>query len=120
MLVEKKDVRQVPGEGTRRWFSDDYFDLIVWYEQDRVVGFQLCYDKAGRERALTWHRPRRYLHTRVDDGETPFAFKMSPVLAQDGEFEAERVAEKFRLASGAVEPGIARLVLDALAAYPAE
>jgi hypothetical protein len=120
MLVENRDVRQVPGEGTRRWFSDDYFDLILWYERGLIIGFQLCYDKEARERALTWHRPGRYLHTRVDDGEAPLTFKMSPVLAQDGEFDTELVAEKFRLAGACLEPEVARLVLDALRAYPRE
>ena len=120
MLVEKKDVRQIPGEGVRRWFTDNYFDLIVWYEEGQVIGFQLCYDKGGHERALTWHRPHRYLHTRVDDGEVPFAYKMSPVLVQDGVFDHERIAEKFRRASTRFESRIAGLVLDALRVYPAE
>jgi hypothetical protein len=119
VLVEKKDVRQIPGEGERRWFTDDYFDLIVWYEEAQVIGFQLCYDKGGRERALTWHRPHRYLHTRVDNGEIPMAYKMSPVLVQDGAFDHERVAEKFRRASAGIEPRLAALVLESLRVYPA-
>jgi len=32
MLVEHAHVRQIHGEGYRRWFADDYFDLIVWYD----------------------------------------------------------------------------------------
>lgn len=56
-MVERSDVRQVPGEGSRRWFSDAAFDPVVWYEDDAkgggdgIVGFQFCYDKLGRERA---------------------------------------------------------------------
>ena len=120
MLVEKKDVRQIPGEGERRWFTDNYFDLIVWYEETQVIGFQLCYDKGGLERALTWHRPHRFLHTRIDDGESPFAFKMSPVLVQDGVFDPGRVSEKFRRASAGIDPRVAALVLERLSVYPAE
>ena len=46
MLSEIKNARQVPGEGKRRWFRDDDFDLIIWYDDsDTVFGFQLCYDK---------------------------------------------------------------------------
>jgi hypothetical protein len=120
MLVEKKDVRQIPGEGERRWFADNYFDLIVWYEEGQVIGFQLCYDKGGLERALTWHRPHRYLHNRIDAGEAPFAYKMSPVLVQDGVFDRERIAEKFRRASARMEPRIAAMVLDVLRVYPSQ
>jgi len=55
MLTEIRNARQVEGEGFRRWFTDDYFDLIVWYgDQNAMIGFQLCYDKQGKERALTW------------------------------------------------------------------
>jgi len=32
MLEESEYVRQVKGEPKRRWFSDDYFDLIVWVD----------------------------------------------------------------------------------------
>ena len=35
MLVEYRNVRQIRGEGHRRWFSDEYFDLIVWYDGKR-------------------------------------------------------------------------------------
>ncbi len=46
MLRELKQVRQHKGEPRRRWFNDDYFDLIVWFsEKDSISGFQLCCDK---------------------------------------------------------------------------
>ena len=74
MIHEVKRTRQVPGEGFRRWFTDSDFDLIVWYEgQDEdgpIAGFQLCYDKQGAERALTWRRATGFSHEKVDDGET--------------------------------------------------
>ena len=55
MLAEIRNARQIAGEDFRRWFTDEEFDLIVWYGDDRsLVGFQLCYDKQDRERALTW------------------------------------------------------------------
>ena len=54
MLNEIANLRQISEEGHRRWFTDSYFDLIVWYERDgaTLAGFQLCYDKEGEERAL--------------------------------------------------------------------
>lgn len=120
MLTEIMDVRQIPNEGFRRWFSDAYFDLIVWYAAGKIAGFQLCYDKGHRERALTWHPPRRYLHTRVDDGDRTEGYKMTPILVRDGVFEHEQVAERFRAAGANIDPEIARLVHAALLAYPVE
>ena len=43
-----------PGKSSRKWFSDDYFDLIVWIDLNGAVsGFQLRYDKYKKERTLT-------------------------------------------------------------------
>ena len=58
MLTEFQDVKQYPGEHFRRWFQDDYFDVIIWLEADRkdVFGFQLCYDVEGDEHCLTWKK----------------------------------------------------------------
>ena len=48
MLKEYTHVRQIQGESKRRWFSDRYFDLIVWFgEQDEIVGFQLNVSSDG-------------------------------------------------------------------------
>ena len=43
MLIEFRDVRQVEGEGPRRWFFDDYFDLIVWYLEAGGIDGWLLY-----------------------------------------------------------------------------
>src|SRR4051812_48047840 len=64
-------IQTVPGDRDRRWISDDYFDLVLWYEADReqVYGFQLCYGKPIDERALTWTRERGFTHQAIDTGE---------------------------------------------------
>ena len=55
MLTEFKGVRQREEEGIRRWFFNNYFDLIIWYDNsNQIEGFQLCYDKENNEKALTW------------------------------------------------------------------
>ncbi|MFA7567003.1 MAG: hypothetical protein WCY01_08260 [Alkalispirochaeta sp.] len=63
-LVENKNVRQRPEEGFRRWFVNEYFDVIIWYESaaGELVGFQLCYDRSVNERAFTWRRGKRGSH----------------------------------------------------------
>ena len=57
MLQELKNVRQVNGEGPRRWFVDDEIELILWYDFDKKLeGFQICYDKLAGTRTITWKR----------------------------------------------------------------
>jgi hypothetical protein len=119
MLSEIRNPRQVPGEGFRRWFTDEYFDLIVWYDAARrLIGFQLCYDKDDHERALTWTAVSGFQHNRIDDGEIPGHSKMTPIIVADGSFNARPVAERFREASAAIEPGIAAFVSETLETYP--
>ncbi len=120
MLSEIRNPRQVPGEGTRRWFTDEYFDLIVWYDDGgRLFGFQLCYDKDDHERALTWTAASGFHHNRIDDGEVPGHSKMTPIIGADGSFNARPVAERFREASARIEPEIASFVSETLDTYPA-
>jgi hypothetical protein len=120
MLHEVEKVRQIPGEGPRRWFSDQYFDLIVWYEKNgSVLGFQLCYDKFEKERALTWRRGRGFSHEKVDDGEgSPGEPKSTPILLPDGLFDAGVIIARFRKESAEIDPEISRLVVKTLETYP--
>jgi hypothetical protein len=120
MLAEIPNARQVPGEGFRRWFTDEYFDLIVWYDDGgALVGFQLCYDKKQKERALTWTVDHGFQHNRIDAGEVPGHAKMTPVIIADGDFGHVEIARRFAAASGSVEPDLARFVADTLRGYPA-
>jgi hypothetical protein len=120
MLSEIRNARQVEGEGFRRWFTDDYFDLIVWYGDDRaLIGFQLCYDKQVRERALTWTREHGFQHNRIDSGEVPGHSKMTPIIIADGTFNTGPVVERFRQASGDIDPQIASFVIDTARGYSA-
>lgn len=54
MLVEIENVRQVPEEGVRRWFMDKDMDLILWYDKEILMGFQISYDKRSVQRTVTW------------------------------------------------------------------
>jgi hypothetical protein len=120
MLSEIADPRQVPGEGRRRWFTDSYFDLIVWYEREgaAITGFQLCYDKEREERALTWRRSKGFDHKRIDDGDVTGRMKMTPVLIPDGAFDYSAIAEQFRRESETIDPEIRDFVHDKVMRYP--
>lgn len=119
MLKEMKDIRQIPGEPPRRWFSDDYFDLIVWFGTDGSVwGFQLCYDREAAPRALTWTKTDGYAHSGIEDGEGPGGVhKASPILVRDGLFDAGSVGAKLAAAAGGLPPEILAFVLQKTAAF---
>mgnify|MGYP006961791758 CR=1 FL=1 len=119
MLREIHDVRQVRGDPRRRWFSDEEFDLIVWLDpEDRIIGFQLCYDKPTEQKALTWLKDDGYHHSRIDDGDNPGKMKASPVLEADGRFDREGVGPRFRENRGDVPENIAAFVCDRIRQYP--
>lgn len=114
MLSEFPGVAQREGEGRRRWFSDEKMDLIVWYSPaGSVTGFQLCYDRDGDERALTWRDGPSgggLVHARVDSGEDDPARNRSPVLADAGPAPLGAVREEFLRRAGELEPEVVALV----------
>ncbi len=120
MLKEYTHVRQIQGESKRRWFSDEYFDLIVWFdEDDKIVGFQLCYDINRTHRALTWQQHTGFTHHKIDDGENrPGKVKASPVLVPDGLFDSLTIARRFRGASQHIDTNVADFVYSILQTYP--
>ena len=119
MLTEVRNTRQVANEGRRRWFTDSYFDLIVWYVrgETEIAGFQLCYDKQRDERAVTWHRGEGFDHKRIDDGEVAGRMKMTPVLVPDGTFDCAAVAERFSRESRKIDPEVREFVHERLTGY---
>jgi hypothetical protein len=116
MLQEYTKVAQSRGvSGRRRWFSDDDMDLIVWYmEAGAIHGFQLCYDRQGRERAFTWDEKHGPSHARVDAGEQTPLRNDTPILLPGGVPEIGRVIELFKENARDVEPDIVALVTQKL------
>jgi len=119
-LIEIPGARQVPGEPRRRWFASDSLDLIVWLDDSGApAGFQLCYDKPRSERALTWKPGIGFLHNAVDDGEGGgFHYKRTPVLVEDGYFDANRVSELFARVSARLPREVADFVSVKLRQHP--
>lgn len=113
MMIEIPDVRQIRGEGQRRWFCDEYFDLIVWYNDGNISGFQLCYDRCGHPRALTWTRGEGTGHDGIDDGDnaTP-SYKATPILVENGAFDGSEIAGRFAVTSSTLPPEIRSMVTE--------
>ncbi len=119
-LIEDPSARRVPGEPRRRWFRSDDLDLIVWCDESGApTAFQLCYDKPRSEHALTWNPDAGFLHTAVDDGEdVGVKYKATPILVTDGDFDANRVCDRFAEASADLPREIAEFVSTKLRQHP--
>ena len=117
MLKESSSTMH-PAKSTRRWFSDDYLDLIVWTDQYGVTsGFQLCYDKDTKERALTWTKKNGYIHERVDDGESNPSKNLTPILIQDGICPTQEVIELFLINGTEIDYHLRSFIIDKLREY---
>ena len=104
----------------RRWFSDDDFDLIVWFDDAAaIVAIQLCYDKSRTERAVTWSLERGHEHFRVDAGEASPLRNETPLFVADGPFRKDRIVEMFLRAAEALDPAIRSFVVARLLEFPA-
>jgi hypothetical protein len=121
MIREIKDVRQNRGEDRRRWFTDQYWDLYIWSDdRNRITGFQLCYDKTGREHAFNWFNGKGYSHTKVNfDREVSFRgeSKMSSVLIRDGIFDKQAILAKFKTDSINLDQDVVRFVCAMITKY---
>lgn len=118
-MLKEYPAKRPKGDPQRRWFADEFFDLIAWLNPDgSIKGFQLCYDKGPAERALTWTREAGYAHNRIDDGEGNPAKNQTPVLVPDGAFASRKILQRFMDACGQIDARISRFVIRKLREYP--
>lgn len=118
LLKEMQSVKQeVPGELTR-WFASNYFDLFVWSGRNgEITGFQLCYDKPNKERAVTWIAESGFSHRQVDPGGQDPRKNRSPILLPDGLVPFQTLAVRFTQSSEAMDQKVARFVMSKLNEY---
>jgi len=122
MLSENKTVRQRYGDGYRRWFLDDYFDLIIWYDDSKrnLIGFQLCYEKLQNERAVTYKiendriiRSHRYITSSLAVPPKKDA-QMTAILKGDADRLNPEVIEKFLKEFGKLEEDLKLFIVKEL------
>jgi len=117
-MCDKVPKKPVHGDYERRWLSDDYFDLIIWYKsRDTVHGFQLCYGKPYWERALTWLSDRGFSHMEVDSGEESAYANETPILVPDGSFPADVVLREFARRGSALPVELQKLVTEKISEF---
>ena len=118
MLTELKGISQKKEKYHRRWFEDGYFELIVWEDDSGGVrGFQLCYERYGNERILTWKDDTGFDHEKIDDSRAMGSMPATAILVPDGLFPADRIIERFRKSAATIEKGIAEFVLGKLVEF---
>ncbi|MDF3035407.1 MAG: hypothetical protein K0S28_681 [Paucimonas sp.] len=116
MLKEIKNIAQSAGSPARRWFAAKDADLIVWLDENgRPTGFQFCYEKAGREKALTWKNGRAS-HCRVDDGEATggMRYKATPIMGDDEPLPPTTIDRLAAMLCAALPSDVRSYVTDAL------
>ena len=118
MLKEIINVRQIEGEHKRRWFQDDFFDLIVWFTEDEEIsGFQLCYNIPSSEKALTWTNLSGFTHLGVDTGDYSPVRNDTPILVPDGFFDKVGIDRRFLKDSAEIDPKISTFVHQKIEEY---
>jgi hypothetical protein len=117
-MREIGSVRQDSERGYRRWFQDDYFDVFVWQDAGgRPIAFQLCYDRANAEGAISWSETHGFAHARVDGGAKQAKYGMSPILRSDGVAPYFRIYNRFLVAAADWDPTLRAFVLEQLREY---
>jgi hypothetical protein len=117
-MLQEIDVAQNTAEPRRRWFANDYFDLIVWLDEDlSVVAFQLCYDKSSDEHAVTWQRDTGYSHRRVAAAPEKPGRKTSTMFVAGGALRVGSLKDRFEAASRDIEADVRSFVLEKLQAW---
>jgi hypothetical protein len=118
MLREIQGVRQDRPGLRRRWYQDEFFDLYTWHAADgSLVGFQVCYDLTGRERAITWHRQHGFSHNKVDGGGIDGRMSGTPLLTGDGRFPHRLVRQRFIKHAATLDAGTRKAILDKMREY---
>lgn len=100
-LIEFDNVSQNEKDSIRRWFLDDFYDLIVWYDlNNNITGFQLCYGDKSDQKAITFSEgsySHRQIQTEVRGFNTPILSdsigKIDPDLYKDFLTHADKLED---------------------------
>lgn len=119
-LHEHKNVRQRPEEGFRRWFVNEYFDLIFWYTREGgdLKGFQICYSKNHHEKAFTWEQQSASTHFVSDSGVGNRSFPFATgVLHGDAGVIPHKVVAKLQKYQGELPAELMELLISQIDVY---
>ncbi|OVE76387.1 hypothetical protein BVX97_01230 [bacterium E08(2017)] len=108
---EVKHARQIEGEPTRRFFTNGQYDLLLWLEGKRLIGYQLVLPSGHEQTAVTWRDGSGFSIYTVDNGEgRPARPKMTPVLTVRTTVDADSVLKLFKSVADYLPHGYANLI----------
>ncbi len=120
-MLKETPVAQKEKGLLRRWFEDEYFQLIVWYknETNAIIGFQLLYDIYNNEHSFTWTETTGFAHNKIDDERKINKYPQSPILVEDGVFNHKAILLRFQSSCHEIDKNITQLVLFKINEYGA-
>ncbi len=118
-IHEIKNARKFDNSKPIQWFSNTFFDLLIWFDDNKenIIGFQLTYNKYEDPHAITWKDNNSYTHDKIDDGERTMKYKMSPILVSNGVFEKDFISKRFKEESVEIDRDIKNFVFDKILLY---
>ena len=121
-LTENKSVRQRSDEGYRRWFLNEYFDIIFWYNKKggNLLGFQVCYNKNVDEKAFTWEKKTRshhFVNTDLNENRSKRETMMTAILKGDAGSIKNEVRKNLIKYSGELDKDLINLIIEKIEEY---
>lgn len=115
-IKENLEVRQRDNEGWRRWFVNDFFDIILWYSKKdgELIGFQVCYGRGtADERAYTYEFSSQSHHF-VAEGQKPNSLGKlgTAILTGHAGRIPQHVLDKLVDEAGDLPSNMLRLILE--------
>ena len=96
MLREISRSQKTTNGMTRRWFTNEKFDLFVFIKDDnQLAQLQLCYDKHHKEHVIAWSEKYGYEHAYIDTGRNMSGRAGSPVFTTNGLCDIDEVKRSF-------------------------
>ena len=119
MIEEYKNIRQIENDVFRRYFSDQYFELYIFYKLNKedITGFQLIYKKGKSQRVYTWMQDQGFKHSKIDDGDDKTGRNRSPILVDDGLFDKKNILKKFIKSSQNIEKKLVDFIVEKILEY---
>lgn len=120
MLFEVKHLKQDSEQQHKRWFCDNYFDLLIWTDNltKKFVKFELSFQKAYAERILSWSQENGFKLKDVADEDLLWSNQqLSPVYKPEVPFCAKQLAETFRSACEMIDASISNFVYQRILGY---
>ena len=103
----------------RIWYCDQFMDLFVWLsESDKLLRFQLSYDKPLAEKSLMWDHNEGYVHASVDDGSNPGRHPSSPILLDTVPIEKMRLIQELAHNRGELPETLCKGIIEAIRVAP--